>query len=80
MIKIRKIQVEPTSVYDITVPETSAFVANNIVVHNCAEIVLPTKPFKRLDPARKLIRVKKSNVDEFMKTKPTDIVKIRKIK
>ena len=46
----------------------------------CLEVLLPTKSFKKIDPTRKLIRVKKSNVDEFMKTKPTDIVKIRKIK
>ena len=48
MIKIRKIKVEPTDVYDVTVPETSCFFADNILVHNC-EILLPTKPFKRLD-------------------------------
>jgi ribonucleoside-diphosphate reductase alpha chain len=46
----------------------------------CLEVLLPTKSFKKIDPTRKLIRVKKSNVDEFMKTKPADIVKIRKIK
>jgi ribonucleoside-diphosphate reductase alpha chain len=46
----------------------------------CVEILLPTKPFKRLDATRKLIRVKKSNVDEFMKTKSNDIVSIRKLK
>ena len=49
MIKIRKIQVAPTDVYDITVPETSAFVANNLVVHNCAEITLPTMPLQSID-------------------------------
>jgi ribonucleoside-diphosphate reductase alpha chain len=48
MIKIRKINVEPTDVYDISVPETQCFFADNILVHNC-EILLPTKPFKRLD-------------------------------
>ena len=48
MIKIRKITVEPTDVYDISVPETECFFADNILVHNC-EILLPTKPFKRLD-------------------------------
>ena len=48
MIKIRKIQVEPTDVYDITVEDTHCFFANNILVHNC-EILLPTKSFKRLD-------------------------------
>ena len=46
----------------------------------CCEILLPTKSFKRMNPERKLIRVKKSDVDEFMKTKPADIVKIRNIK
>ena len=40
--------VEPTDVYDITVPETSSFVANNIVVHNCLEITLPTKPLSHI--------------------------------
>jgi len=48
MIKIRKINVEPTDVYDVSVPETECFFADNILVHNC-EILLPTKPFKRLD-------------------------------
>ena len=50
MIKIRKITVEPTDVYDISVPETECFFADNILVHNC-EILLPTKSFKRLDDA-----------------------------
>jgi len=48
MIKIKKINVEPTDVYDLSVPETECFFADNILVHNC-EILLPTKPFKRLD-------------------------------
>ena len=48
MIKIRKVQVEPTDVYDITVEDTHCFFANNILVHNC-EILLPTKSFKSLD-------------------------------
>jgi ribonucleoside-diphosphate reductase alpha chain len=48
MIKIRKITVEPTDVYDVTVPETSCFFADNILVHNC-EIVLPSRPFTRLE-------------------------------
>lgn len=48
MIKIRKIQVKPTDVYDITVEDTHCFFANNILVHNC-EILLPTRSFKRLD-------------------------------
>jgi hypothetical protein len=78
MIKIKKIKVEPTDVYDLSVPETECFFADNILVHNC-EILLPTKSFKRLDPTRKTVRVKKDKVDEFMKNKSNDIVKIRKI-
>lgn len=44
MLKIRKICVPEIPVYDLTVPETSCFYANGVVVHNCAEIDLPTKP------------------------------------
>ena len=51
MIKIRRINVEPIDVYDITVPDTECFFANDILVHNCVEILLPTKSFKRLDDA-----------------------------
>lgn len=42
MIKIKRIQVSPTPVYDITVPSTQSFFANNILVHNCSEILLHT--------------------------------------
>lgn len=42
MVKIKKIKVEPTSVYDITVEGTHNFFANDILVHNCIEITLPT--------------------------------------
>lgn len=80
MLKIRRINVEPTDVYDITVPETECFFANDILVHNCQEILLPTRPFQRLEPTKKIIRVKKTKVNEFMKNKSTDIVNIRKIK
>ena len=38
-LKIKKIKLEKEiPVYDITVPETSNFFANNILVHNCSEI------------------------------------------
>ena len=50
MIKIRKINVEQTDVYDISVPGTECFFANNILIHNC-EITLPNKSFNRLDDA-----------------------------
>lgn len=48
MIKIKKIKVQPTKVYDVSVPETECFFANNILIHNC-EILLPTKSFKSID-------------------------------
>jgi ribonucleoside-diphosphate reductase alpha chain len=55
MLKIKRITVEPTDVYDITVPETECFFANDILVHNCQEILLPTKPFQRIeDPAGRI--------------------------
>lgn len=37
---IKKINVEKTPVYDITVKDTENFFANNILVHNCTEILL----------------------------------------
>jgi hypothetical protein len=57
-------------------PEIHTIYQSNL----CVEVLLPTKSFKKIDPTRKLIRIKKSNVDEFMKTKSNDIVNIRKIK
>ena len=69
MIKIRKITVEPTDVYDITVPATSAFLANNIVVHNCAEIDLPTRPLNDLNdgaPVKKNIKMTKENYQKYL--------------
>jgi ribonucleotide reductase alpha subunit len=42
-IKIERITYEEEiPVYDITVPETSSFFANDILVHNCSEISLPS--------------------------------------
>lgn len=49
MLKLRRITVESTDVYDITVPETECFFANDVLVHNCQEIILPTKPFQRIE-------------------------------
>lgn len=49
MLKIKRTKLKKSeSVYDITVDKTHSFFANNVLVHNC-EILLPTKPFKRLD-------------------------------
>lgn len=69
MIKIKHLQVKPTVVYDITVPETQSFIANHIVVHNCLEILLPTKPLESIDGVIKnaKIRVPKDKVEEYKK-------------
>lgn len=40
---------EEIPVYDITVEETHNFFANDILVHNCQEITLPTKPLEHID-------------------------------
>ena len=42
MLTINRISTDKICVYDITVPETESFFANNILVHNCTEIFLPT--------------------------------------
>ena len=43
MIKIQKLKLDTLMpVYDITVPDTSCFFANEVLVHNCQEIELPT--------------------------------------
>lgn len=41
MLKIRKLKVEKTPVFDIAVAKVNNFFANNVVVHN-SEIILPT--------------------------------------
>lgn len=48
MLKIKKLK-DRDAVYDITVSENHNFFANDILVHNCAEIDLPTKPLNSLD-------------------------------
>ena len=42
---------EEIPVYDITVEGTHNFFANNILVHNCQEITLPTEPIQHIDGA-----------------------------
>lgn len=42
MIKIRRVKVVEQPVYDLTVRDTHNFLANDVVVHNCTEIYLPT--------------------------------------
>ena len=41
-MKITKIKVKKTPVYDITVRDNENFYANDILVHNCSEIFLPS--------------------------------------
>jgi len=48
MLKIEYLE-EEIPVYDITVEGTHNFFANNILVHNCQEITLPTKPIQHID-------------------------------
>ena len=45
----------------------------------CVEILLPTKPFKRLDATRKIVKVKKKDSATFLENKPVDFVKVRKL-
>ena len=49
MIKIKRITVADTDVYDVTVPKTNCFFANDILVHNCVEICLPSVPLKDIN-------------------------------
>ena len=49
MIRIKRIIVSPTPVYDITVDDVHSFLANGIVVHNCSEIALPTKGYDSVE-------------------------------
>jgi len=48
MLKIEYLE-EEIPVYDITVEGTHNFFANDILVHNCQEITLPTKPIQHID-------------------------------
>jgi ribonucleoside-diphosphate reductase alpha chain len=48
MLKIEYLE-EEIPVYDITVEGTHNFFANNILVHNCQEITLPTIPIQHID-------------------------------
>lgn len=48
MLKIEYLE-EEIPVYDITVEGTHNFFANDILVHNCQEITLPTRPLQHID-------------------------------
>lgn len=47
MLKITKLT-EKQNVYDLTVEDNHNFYANEILVHNCCEVVLPTSPIKSI--------------------------------
>ena len=48
MLKITTIE-EPQAVYDLTVENNENFFANGVLIHNCAEIDLPTRPLNDLN-------------------------------
>ena len=48
MLKIKKYK-HTEAVYDITVKNTENFFANNILVHNCQEVIHPVIPLKSLE-------------------------------
>jgi hypothetical protein len=48
MLKIENLS-EEIPVYDITVEGTHNFFANGILIHNCTEILEPTKPINHID-------------------------------
>jgi ribonucleoside-diphosphate reductase alpha chain len=69
--------VEPTPVYDITVPETQNFFANGILIHNCAEIDLPTVPLKDInDPDGRIALCTLSAINWGNVKSPTDFEKM----
>jgi len=68
-IKIQRLT-ETESVYDITVQGNENFFANGILVHNCAEIDLPTKPLNDINdgaPEPALIRMTKAEHKKYLK-------------
>ena len=56
MIKIRKYK-KTIPVYDITVEKCHNFYANNILIHNCAEVVHPLKCAQKWNDENSLIGV-----------------------
>lgn len=71
MIRIEKLN-KKYDVYDLTIEKNHNFFANNILVHNCQEITLPTSPLSHIDDGKmvkKLIRVKKIDSELFNKWK-----------
>jgi serine kinase of HPr protein (carbohydrate metabolism regulator) len=71
-LKIKYLE-EETPVYDITVEDNHNFFANGILVHNCQEITLPTKPLNHIDDIgeteKRKVKVKKSDVEKYKEFK-----------
>lgn len=72
MLKIEYLQKE-IPVYDITVEDNHNFFANDVLVHNCQEIILPVKPLEHIDDVgrteRRKVKVPKNKVEEYNKYK-----------
>lgn len=66
-LRIERVTVDNIPVYDITVKGNHNFYANNILAHNCHEILLPTKPFERIESTRRVIKIRKDQSAEFEK-------------
>ena len=68
MLTIKRVN-KKEAVYDITVEGNENFFANDMLVHNCTEINLPTKPLEHIHSGatRKRVKVKKEHVAEFKK-------------
>jgi ribonucleoside-diphosphate reductase alpha chain len=67
MIKIERLN-NKTKVFDINVEKNHNFYANDVLVHNCQEIDLPQSPIYNINDGlfyKRLIKVKKSNLDIF---------------
>jgi ribonucleotide reductase alpha subunit len=62
---------EEIPVYDITVEGTHNFFANDILVHNCQEITLPTKPIQHIDDIgeteKRKVKVPKDKIEQYKK-------------
>jgi hypothetical protein len=60
---------EEIPVYDITVEGTHNFFANDILVHNCQEITLPTTPIQHIEDIGKTekrkVKVSKDKIEQY---------------
>lgn len=69
MIKIEKLN-RKTKVYDINVENNHNFYANDILVHNCQEINLPTNPIYDIQDGktfRRRVKISKKDYDKYLK-------------